>query len=236
MNGIIYKWTNKTTGESYIGQTTRESERMYSHITAKDNTKFHTALRELGVDNFYYDVIEKDVPEDKLNERERYWISYYDSYKNGYNETAGGDCLWRDEKKKKKITAAICKAEPWKKNVGKKHTKEHNDNISKGLIGKKVGMKHSEETKHKISIASAGDKNGMYGKHHSQETKDKIAAAHTGKPSWNKGKQFSDEAKQHMSEAAKNRKHRTAEQNAAHGDKLRGRHRVYHEDGSYHYE
>jgi hypothetical protein len=27
---------------------------------------------------------------DLLNDRERYWINYYDSYKNGYNNTYGG--------------------------------------------------------------------------------------------------------------------------------------------------
>ena len=236
MIGIIYKWTNKITNESYIGQTTRESERMYNHITAKDDTKFHKALREYGVDNFYYDVLERDIPEEELNDRERYWIGYFDSFNNGYNDTRGGDCVWRNEKIREKIKKGIREAEGWKKNIGKKYSEEHRRKISEGNKGKALGRKASEETKHKISIASAGCKNGMYGKHHSEEAKERIASAHRGKPSWNKGKPFSEEARQHMSEAAKKRKPRTAEQNAAHAEKLRGRHRVYHNDGTYHYE
>lgn len=45
-------------------------------------------MRKYGVENFTIEEIEKtDNPED----RERYWIEYFSSFKNGYNATIGGD-------------------------------------------------------------------------------------------------------------------------------------------------
>lgn len=35
-------------------------------------------------------LIEYDVPEGKLDEREIFWIKFFDSYNNGYNLTEGG--------------------------------------------------------------------------------------------------------------------------------------------------
>jgi hypothetical protein len=45
-------------------------------------------MRKYGIDNFNIEVIE-ECPEEDLILREAYWISYYDSYKNGYNMTEG---------------------------------------------------------------------------------------------------------------------------------------------------
>jgi len=41
------------------------------------------------LENFLFEVIE-EVENEKLDEREKYWINYYDSYYNGYNATLGG--------------------------------------------------------------------------------------------------------------------------------------------------
>lgn len=90
MDGIIYKATCKTTGLCYIGQTTkplkqRAKEHWYSR---KDGTKFHNALLEYGRNDFTWETIDTcDIS--KLDDRENYWISYYDSYENGLNEDKG---------------------------------------------------------------------------------------------------------------------------------------------------
>lgn len=49
----------------------------------------YQAFKKYGLENFTFEEIE-EVPQDKLDEREKYWINYYDSYKNGYNSTLGG--------------------------------------------------------------------------------------------------------------------------------------------------
>ena len=47
-------------------------------------------MRELGIDNFWYEIIESQV--ENYNERERYWIKYYNCKEpNGYNKTDGGE-------------------------------------------------------------------------------------------------------------------------------------------------
>lgn len=52
--------------------------------------KIYRAMAKHGVENFYVEEIEECNVED-LNEREAYWVEQYDSYRNGYNATFGGD-------------------------------------------------------------------------------------------------------------------------------------------------
>lgn len=88
--------TNIINGKSYIGKTSKTiDERMKEHI--KDSKKerceirpLYRAFKKYGVDSFEIKSIEK-VENDDLSEREKFWISYYDTFKNGYNATEGGD-------------------------------------------------------------------------------------------------------------------------------------------------
>lgn len=95
MRGFIYKITNKINGKSYIGQTIQNvKERFYQHCATKCskailNMVIHKAINKYGKSNFTIEVIE-EVESTNLNDRERYWIKYYDSYINGYNSTKGG--------------------------------------------------------------------------------------------------------------------------------------------------
>lgn len=94
--GSIYKITNKVNGKVYIGQTIYPKDRFNQHISdsykkERDsyNSHFHQAIRKYGPENFIYEIIE-NVNDSELNERETYWIEYYDSFNNGYNSTLGG--------------------------------------------------------------------------------------------------------------------------------------------------
>ena len=95
MNGFIYKITNKLNNKVYIGQTIQKPiERFYQHCAKKCdkyilNMVIHKAIFKYGKDNFTFKVIE-EVPRQQLNEREEYWIKYYNSYTDGYNSTKGG--------------------------------------------------------------------------------------------------------------------------------------------------
>lgn len=94
---LIYKATSATTGKVYIGQTTQTlQERINQHNSHayghQYNYHFHNAIRKYGAEDFNYEIIEDNITSsDILNEREKYWIAYYDSYYNGYNSTMGGD-------------------------------------------------------------------------------------------------------------------------------------------------
>ena len=93
MEKYIYKITNKINGKCYIGQTTDYKRRFQEHKSCgygnENNKLLYYAFRKYGIDNFDFEVIEEKT--EKYNEKEKYWISYYDSFENGYNMTEGGE-------------------------------------------------------------------------------------------------------------------------------------------------
>ena len=87
----IYKITNIINGKSYIGQTSRTIEdRWKEHLHNNHDIPLVRAFKKYGIENFKIECLE-ECSESMVNERECYWISYYDTYYNGYNATLGGD-------------------------------------------------------------------------------------------------------------------------------------------------
>ena len=94
--GYIYLITNNVNGNKYVGKTELSiEERWGQHI--KDSKKekceirpLYRAIRKYGVENFSIKEIDTGQGEE-LNNKEQYWIQHYDTYKNGYNATLGGD-------------------------------------------------------------------------------------------------------------------------------------------------
>lgn len=90
----IYKIINDINDKVYIGQTKGTIEnRFKSHCYAVKHRNFplYLAMRKYGIEHFSIQEVEKCNEED-LNDREKFWIKYYDSYNNGYNASLGGDC------------------------------------------------------------------------------------------------------------------------------------------------
>lgn len=89
----IYKFENNITHQVYIGQSVDIEDRYRHHLSAAKRepnaTKFYQNLNKYGIDNFTFSVVEQCAKEE-LDEKECYWIAYYDSYNNGYNSTIGG--------------------------------------------------------------------------------------------------------------------------------------------------
>ena len=92
----IYKITNKLNGMVYIGQAEDVERRWREHClesaTDRRNTYLYNAMKKYGINNFKIETI--DGPTNNYNEREKYWISYYESYSDktkGYNMTIGGE-------------------------------------------------------------------------------------------------------------------------------------------------
>lgn len=90
----IYKVTNIETKEVYIGKSTTIASRWVSHVKSAEgldgvaDSQFQRALRQYGVENFTWELLE-EVPKDKLTEREKYWITFYDTTHYGYNMKVG---------------------------------------------------------------------------------------------------------------------------------------------------
>ena len=94
--GSIYIIKNKINDKVYVGQTTQKvEERFKQHLKRlkleTKKYKIYDAMRKYGKDNFYFETIKKDIPLEKLNDTEIYYIEKYNSYYNGYNSTLGGD-------------------------------------------------------------------------------------------------------------------------------------------------
>lgn len=99
----IYLITNKINGKKYIGQSINIKKRFaehlrsgqpekYSHKNERDiNTPIHLAMQKYGIQNFSLTILE-ECDKQQLDDRERYWISYYKSNEKqfGYNVLLGG--------------------------------------------------------------------------------------------------------------------------------------------------
>lgn len=92
----IYKITNQINGYSYIGQSIfiedrwrQEKRRAFKEDSFEYDKTLSKAFRKYGLENFTFEILEKCEPSE-LNEKEIYYISFYDTYFNGYNETTGG--------------------------------------------------------------------------------------------------------------------------------------------------
>lgn len=90
----IYKITNDINNKIYIGKTENSIEKRFKEHCSdafrdrNEKRPLYTAMRKYGVEYFHIELIEEtDSPE----EREIYWIGYYDGYTKGYNATKGGD-------------------------------------------------------------------------------------------------------------------------------------------------
>ena len=101
----IYKITNLINQHAYIGLSKTIEKRWWSHknrYAQKDDKEYNKALyrafRKYGLENFKFEILE-ECSEELLPGREIYWIGYYNTYANGYNESPGGavGMLCRDE-------------------------------------------------------------------------------------------------------------------------------------------
>ena len=116
----IYKITNNINGKIYIGKTNFTIEKRWKeHCNdfkkeTLQKRPLYFAMKKYGIENFSVEEVEYlDTPLE-AEEREKYWIEYYGSFKYGYNATRGGDgktyadydliySLWNEGKNNKEI-------------------------------------------------------------------------------------------------------------------------------------
>lgn len=92
----IYKITNQLNNKIYIGKTLLTPEKRFKEHcrdALKETEKhrpLYSAMNKYGIENFILSIVE-ECSSEMIDEREKYWIEYYGSFKNGYNATIGGD-------------------------------------------------------------------------------------------------------------------------------------------------
>lgn len=123
---IVYKVTNTVNNKVYIGKTVQTLKRriaQHKHDSLKKDsqTKFHRAIRKYGLESFKWEVVCECDSNKELCEKEIYMIHLYDSIKNGYNITKGGEGVY-----------------------GFKHSEETKSKTSKSRKGLTVGENHPQ--------------------------------------------------------------------------------------------
>lgn len=90
MFGYIYKTTNNINGMMYIGQ--HRADKFVGLKYIGSGTILESAVKKYGKENFTVEMIESCNSQDELNDREIYWIDYYDAVESPqyYNICLGG--------------------------------------------------------------------------------------------------------------------------------------------------
>ena len=103
--GAIYRVWNTKTNQSYIGLTSKSAEsRIKDHLAGKGagSKVLQRAIKMYGIENFMWETLVSNMPVNMLREMEIDFIEYYDSYRNGYNQTPGGEGNLRSKRKRDK--------------------------------------------------------------------------------------------------------------------------------------
>lgn len=179
---FIYKWTNLINKKIYIGMTCNPNQRLsqYKSAAKLSNDPISKAHRKYGFNNFTFELINYFENFYVANEAEKFYIKIYNSrnIRIGYNLSPGG-CSFVDAKIGQKISKSLRKYYLYNKskNLGRKHTAESKEKISKASIGKpgtNKGKKFNDEWRAKIAKANTGKKPTI-------ETLKKLSDSHKGK-------------------------------------------------------
>jgi len=164
----IYIIQNKINNKIYVGQTNNIKRRWgrhkYEAFTKNNQKPLYRSMRKHGIDNFSLIEIES-CDQSNVDELEMFWIEFFQSQSKifGYNLSQGGKPL-------------------------------ADSNIIKTRKPPMLGKKHSKQTRQKMSKDRIGDKNGFYGKTHSSEAKQKMSTnpnrKFIGKQNYFYGKSF----------------------------------------------
>jgi len=181
MDGQIYLLIDKRNGKKYIGKHNGKKKNYFSGGIIPNKI-----IKKLGTKIFERIILEDNIETlEELNKKEIWYIKEYDTFRNGYNLTEGGDGggEWIFKRTKEEIEKlAEIKSTKLKNRVFSQETRkkmsdakinipltpEHIENIKKSQAGEKhpwFGRSHTEESKEKIRIAKKGRKNPKLSEH-----------------------------------------------------------------------
>lgn len=175
--GYIYKITNTINDKVYVGQTTRTlDERFKEHLRncnakSKQTVHLYLAMKIYGKENFSISLLDEALTLEELNQKEIYWINYYDSIYHGYNMMQGG----QDENP---MSSKVVR----EKHNTKMRSKEVRDKISKSMSIYRNTNGFSEQHREKLAEAARnqvyfgkGDKVTHVNKNNTEKIKELLA-------------------------------------------------------------
>lgn len=198
---VIYKTINLINGKIYVGQDSKNDPKYFG-----SGVLINEAIRKYGKENFKKEIIDLAENKIELNEKEKYWIKFYNcKTPNGYNIADGGDggpVMVGEENPMKRI-------EVRSKLMGDKNPARRPEvamKISKTKTGK-GSHPQSELSRQKIRESMKGKNTGP----HSEETKKKQSESHKGKTAWNKGKKTGPQSKELIEKRFRTRRNKNDE-------------------------
>lgn len=136
----IYCIKNIKNNKKYVGQSINIEYRLRKHFGKlqnqyHENKHLQRSFNKYGKNNFKAYILE-ECPQNKLNEREQYWIKEMDSLNNGFNMTLGGKGIngWKADDEFKK----------------------HMSRILTGSRNPNYGNRWTDEMKHNLSVKKKG--------------------------------------------------------------------------------
>jgi len=178
---IVYKIENKINSKIYIGQTKKElNQRFFEH--SKSKSLIGRAINKYGIQSFNVSIIDEAESRETLNEKEKYWIGYYDCINpKGYNLTIGGNGV-----------------------NGYKHSEESKEKNRQNHLGKTASKETKEKMKGRIPW-NKGLKGFLKGRIVWNKNKTGVKTSSKGQIPWNKGlTKETDERIASYSESLKN--------------------------------
>ncbi len=223
---IIYKATNIVNGKVYIGKSKKslnERRKVHERTVIRGNygyvSKFYRAMKKYGFKKFIWTIVKDNIQDEKtLSEKEKHYIQKFDSIKNGYNISVGGEGgdNFTNHPLKEEIRSKISRS-----NKGKKRSEE----FKKHNRERQIGRVFSPETIRKRSRALKGRKlttewkekirQSLLGRTLPESVKKKISESQTGKI-------FSEEHKRKIGNGRRGKRH-TKETKLMISAKLKGR-------------
>lgn len=94
--GCIYMIMCMPTKKIYIGQTVDIKRRIATHysrlrLNKHKNVYLQNSFNKYGINKIKWFILQDYIPHEKLNNIEKQWINNFNSYKNGFNDTVGGN-------------------------------------------------------------------------------------------------------------------------------------------------
>lgn len=181
INCGIYKITSPT-GRVYIGKSVNLKKRYRQYFSTnsfRTQKVLCNSLNKYGMENHTFEVIEYSENKNILNEREIFWINFYQSNICRYSEIGGMNCTDGGEGVTGRVLSAESRAKISKSNTGKVSSAETRKKISVASKGRPAWNKGktnylTEEQRVQMSNSSKGRKA-------TQETKDKMSKVNKGR-------------------------------------------------------
>ena len=87
----IYRITSRLDGRTYVGKAVDIATRWQTHfkraagVETETTNLLYPAMRQDGLDQFSFEILERVEDEEKLREREQYWQEFYDAKSHGFS-------------------------------------------------------------------------------------------------------------------------------------------------------